>query len=373
MKKNGRFYDRGFTRKIPDRLKTNDKVAIVSLSSGILGETFAKHELEIGLRRLREYGLEPVIMENALNGLEDLDRHPEYRAQDLKDAFLDNSIKAVICAIGGDDTYRLYPYLMEDQEFIQAVQNHPKIFTGFSDTTMNHLMFSRLGMVTFYGPNFLVDLAELAEGMLPYTAKSFEKFLETGEPFEIHSSLVWYKDRESYDETQIGMNRTTCIEEHGYEILNGSGIVQGKLYGGGIESIYDGFTGYDTCREEVDICKKYNIFPSLAEWSEKILFVETSESASTPEHLKEMLLELKDRKILQTVRGLIVGKPIDEEYYNEYKNVYYEVFADLNTPVLYNMNFGHSLPRCILPYGITAEVDYNDGRVRTVEKYLMDR
>ena len=63
MKKNGRFYDRGFTRKIPDRLKTNDKVAIVSLSSGILGETFAKHELEIGLRRLREYGLEPVIME----------------------------------------------------------------------------------------------------------------------------------------------------------------------------------------------------------------------------------------------------------------------------------------------------------------------
>ena len=36
------------------------------------------------------------------------------RAKDLKDAFLDDSIAGIICAIGGDDTYRLLPYLMED-------------------------------------------------------------------------------------------------------------------------------------------------------------------------------------------------------------------------------------------------------------------
>ena len=31
------------------------KIAIVSLSSGILGEEFAKHEVEIGIKRLEEY------------------------------------------------------------------------------------------------------------------------------------------------------------------------------------------------------------------------------------------------------------------------------------------------------------------------------
>lgn len=100
------------------------------------------------------------------------------------------------------------------------------------------------------------------------------------------------------------------------------------------------------------------------------MFLETSESASTPEHLREMLFELKNRKILQTVRGLLVGKPVDEKYYNEYKDIYREVFADIDVPVLYNVNFGHCLPRCLLPYGIMAEVDYDNRSIRIVEKYL---
>lgn len=357
-------------KNIPFRLQKGDKVAIVCLSRGLLGEPFIAHELEIGLRRLKEYGLKPIIMKNALKGVDYLDKHPELRAQDLKDAFLDDSIKAIICAIGGNDTYRLCPYLMEDNEFIRTVQKNPKIFTGFSDTTMNHLMFSRLGMVTFYGPNFLVDLAELADHMLPYTKESFEKFLGAGEPYEIQSSPIWYEDRKSYDRDQVGTDRIEHKETHGYETLNGKGIVQGELYGGCIESIYDGFNGYDTSKEEIIICEKYNIFPSLEEWSQKILFLETSELASTPEHLREMLFELKNRKILQTVRGLLVGKPVDEKYYNEYKDIYREVFADIDVSVLYNVNFGHCLPRCLLPYGIMAEVDYDSRSIRIIEKYL---
>lgn len=357
-------------KNIPSRLQKGDKVAIICLSKGLLGESFITHELKIGLQRLKEYNLEPVIMKNALKGLDFLDKHPELRAQDLKDAFLDNSIKAIICAIGGNDTFRLYPYLMEDTEFIDAVQNHPKIFTGFSDTTINHLMFSKLGMVSFYGPNFLVDLAELANNMLPYTKEYFEKFFSKGEPYEIKSSPIWYEDRENYDKNQIGTNRIERKETHGYEILNGTGVVYGELYGGCIESIYDGFTGYDTSKDEPIIFKKYDIFPSLNEWSQKILFIETSEISSTPEHLKKMLLELKNRKILQTIKGLLVGKPMNEKYYNEYKSIFREIFSNTDTPVLYNVNFGHSSPRCILPYGIMAEVDYNGKSIRIVESYL---
>ena len=128
------------------KLRKGDKVAIVSLSSGMLGEEFCSHNIEIGVKRLKEYGLEPVFMPNALKGIEYLQAHPQARAKDLKDAFLDNSIAGIICAIGGDDTYRLLPYLMEDEKFIKAVEEHPKLFTGFSDTTINHLMFYKLGL-----------------------------------------------------------------------------------------------------------------------------------------------------------------------------------------------------------------------------------
>ena len=44
-----------------------------------------------------------------------LKNHPESRAQDLKQAFLDKDIKMIITAIGGDDTYKTIPYLMEDK------------------------------------------------------------------------------------------------------------------------------------------------------------------------------------------------------------------------------------------------------------------
>ncbi len=76
-------------------------------------------------------------MPNALKGIEYLQVYPEARAKDLKDAFLDDSIAGIICAIGGGDTYRLLSYLMEDEEFIKAVEKHPKLYTGFSDTTLH--------------------------------------------------------------------------------------------------------------------------------------------------------------------------------------------------------------------------------------------
>ena len=42
------------------KLRKGDKVAIVSLSSGMLGEEFCSHNIEIGVKRLKEYGLEPA-------------------------------------------------------------------------------------------------------------------------------------------------------------------------------------------------------------------------------------------------------------------------------------------------------------------------
>ena len=90
----------------PMKLNKGDKVAIVSLSRGLLGMPFCKHELDIGIRRLEEFGLIPVIMPNALKDMKYIAEHPEARASDLKKAFMDKDIKAVICAIGGDDTYK---------------------------------------------------------------------------------------------------------------------------------------------------------------------------------------------------------------------------------------------------------------------------
>ena len=349
----------------PKKLNNGDKIAIVSLSRGLLGMPSCKHELDIALRRLEEFGLVPVIMPNALKDMHYLEEHPESRASDLKDAFMDDSIKAIITSIGGIDTYKTIPYLMEDQEFIDAVRNNPKIFTGFSDTTNNHLMLNRLGLSTFYGPCLLVDIAELDKDMLPYTKEYFEKFFIDEDSFEIKPSPVWYSDRESYGVEEIGKPRELHKETHGYETLNGSGVVTGKLYGGCIESIYDAYTGktFPEYADEPEIYQKYHILPTDEEWKEKILFLETSELKADPNNLEIMLNELKNRNIFRLVKGIIIGKPIDEVYYEEYKEIYKKVFKDLSTPILYNVNFGHSVPRCIIPYDAEAIVDYDNKKI----------
>ena len=346
----------------PQNLNKGDKIAIVSLSRGLLGMPFCKHELDIAKRRLKEFGLEPVIMPNALKDMDYLEKLPEARASDLKKAFMDDSIKAIITAIGGIDTYKTIPYLMDDPEFIEAVRNNPKIFTGFSDTTNNHLMLNRIGLSTFYGPCLLVDIAELDNEMLPYTKEYFEKFFLDEEEYEIKPNLVWYSDRKSYGPEELGKPRESHKETHGYEVLNGSGTVTGNLYGGCIESIYDAFTGA-SFKDEPSVYEKYGIFPTEEEWKEKVLFLETSELTATPEELEIMLMEFKKRNIFNLVKGLIVGKPINEKYYDEYKDVYKKVFADLDTPILFNVNFGHSVPRCLIPYDALATIDYDNRRI----------
>lgn len=348
--------------KYARKLRKGDKVAIVSLSSGMLGEDFCSHNIEIGVKRLKEYGLEPVFMPNARKGMEYLQAHPEARAKDLKDAFMDDSIAGIICAIGGDDTYRLLPYLMEDEEFKEAVEKHPKLFTGFSDTTVNHLMLYKLGLSTYYGPNFICDLGEIANEMLPYSKKAFEGYLEGMENSEIVSSEIWYEEREDFSRNAVGTERIAHKEERGFELLQGNEIFQGELLGGCLESLYDILT--DTRYEdEKEVCERYGLFPEKEEWRGKILFIETCEEKPVPELFEKEITILKEKGVFDVINGVLVGKPQDEVYYEEYKEILRKVIENENLPVVYNVNFGHATPRCALQYGVVAKVDMKQKKI----------
>lgn len=350
------------TMQYARKLRKGDKVAIVSLSSGMLGEAFCSHNIEIGVKRLKAYGLEPIFMPNALKGIAYLAAHPEARAKDLKDAFVDDSIAGIICAIGGDDTYRLLPYLMEDAEFVRAVEKHPKLFTGFSDTTINHLMFYKLGLSTYYGPNFICDLGEIADEMLPYSKKAFEGYLEGNEISEIVSSEVWYEERSDFSRAAIGTERVAHREERGFEQLQGYETFQGELLGGCLESLYD-ILSSTRYADQKEVCEKYGIFPDKEEWRGKILFIETCEEKPVPKLFEKELRALQERGVFDVIHGVLVGKPQDEAYYEEYKEILTKVIDNENLPIVYNVNFGHATPRCALQYGVTARVDMRHKKI----------
>lgn len=355
----------------PAKLQRGDRVAIVSLSSGILGEPAVKHELVAGANRLRDFGLTPVFMPHSLRGVAYLRDHPEARAADLKAAFLDPDIKGIICAIGGDDTYRLAPYLLDDPEFTAAVWTTPKLFTGFSDTTVDHLMLYQLGLQTFYGPNYINDLAELDRVMLPYSQATFARYFTDAPTTAIESSPVWYEERTDFSGAAVNTPRVQHKETRGYEVLRGQGQVTGALLGGCLDSLAS-LLQDNRYQDEPLVAAKYHLVPPAQTWAGKILFIETSEEQPTPAAYAGMLKLLDQHGILARVSGILVGKPQNERYYEEYKTALLAATAAYQTPIMTNLNFGHAYPRTALPYGANAQIDLDAKTLTVVEPYFQN-
>lgn len=328
-------------------------IAIISLSSGIIGEPFIQFEVEIGLQRLKKFGVNVKFMPHTRMGLEYIKEHPEKRAEDLLAAFRDPEIDMILCAIGGDDTYRLLPYLFDHNELADAVTD--KVFLGFSDTTINHLMLRKVGLHTFYGQAFLPDICEIGPKMHPYTLKYFKELITTGRIREITPSDIWYEERHSFTPDQVG-TKTPSHTNQGFELLQGASVFTGEILGGCIDSLYDFFNG-DRYAEMPDFCQKYQLFPTLQEWKNKILLLESSEEKPTPEKYRKALEYLKETGVFDVVSGVLIGKPMDEIYANEYKQLLVDVIDKPDLPIVYNINIGHAMPRCIIPFGVNAIVD----------------
>ena len=109
--------------------------------------------------------------------------------------------------------------------------------------------------------------------------------------------------------------------------------------------------------DAVDLCKKYNLFPTLDDWKNKILLLESSEEKTPPKLYKRMLIKLKEIGVFSVINGIIVGKPMDEAYYEDYKKLLIEIVQDSRLPIVYNVNIGHAFPKCIIPFGVMAYVD----------------
>jgi len=327
-------------------------LTVVSLSRGILGEDFIRHELEIGVKRLESYGIRVHFSANALKGLDYVKDHPEKRAEDLISAF-ESDTEMILCAVGGDDSYRLLPYLFENGQLEKAVKE--KVFLGFSDTTMNHFMLHKVGLNTFYGQAFLPDICELSGDMLPYSKSFFLELIETGRIARIKPSKIWYDSREDFSPKAMGTGMP-CHANSGFVLLQGAETFEGEILGGCLDTIYDIFNG-DRYADSPEVCGKYGLFPSLDDWRGKILLLETSEEKATPDKFRSMVQALKKTGVFEVIHGLLLGKPADETHYDAYNRILQEVIGNPELPIVVNVNVGHATPRCIVPFGVPAKVN----------------
>jgi len=234
----------------------------------------------------------------------------------------------------------MLPYIDFD-----VIRNNPKIYSGYSDSTVTHFMCLKGGLSSFYGMSVLNDFAENVE-MSDYSIEWIKKALFSGEVIgEIPTSKQWTSQRLEWIIENKHMRRQFEANT-GYELIQGSQTVRGRLIGG--------------CMEVIEYIKGTSLFPSADCFDDAILFLETSEVLPPVWFMEDTLRNYGMMGILKRLNGIIFGKPQGNQFYEEYKPILKQVLAEFgleNMPVLYNASFGHNEPKCYMPYGALAEIN----------------
>lgn len=128
--------------KQPPFLQKGDKVALVSPSYFTPMENVDK-----AVELIKEWGFEPVVGPNV--GKTDAGKYAgtvSERKSDMLWALNDNSIKAIICNRGGYGSLQIV-----DNQLMQAIAEHPKWISGYSDISSLHGAWQNAGLMSIHG------------------------------------------------------------------------------------------------------------------------------------------------------------------------------------------------------------------------------
>jgi muramoyltetrapeptide carboxypeptidase LdcA involved in peptidoglycan recycling len=341
----------------PKALVAGDTIAVVSLSWG--GAALFPERYRAGLAELeRQFSVKTISYPSTSLMPEELRNNPKLRAKEMMDAFKDPSIAAIVTSIGGGDTIRLLPYLDFD-----VIRNNPKIFLGYSDTTVNHFMCLKAGLASFYGPSIMLGFAENG-GMREYEKTSVRQMLTTSEvPGIIHPSIEWSGEYvPSWDDPKNqSIKRETKPTKWRY--IQGAVPARGRLIGGCLESLND--------------VANSALFPELEDFDSALLFLETSEARDTANAMLDFLHDYGKRGVLARISGMIWGRPdgvhSEKELasYDEVIRTLLHKYGRADMPVITGMDFGHTDPMFIVPYGALAEINPLDHTFTVLENMVV--
>ncbi|MGB9152666.1 MAG: hypothetical protein WCD70_06225 [Alphaproteobacteria bacterium] len=148
------------------------------------------------------------------------------------------------------------------------------------------------------------------------------------------------------------------------KLLQGEGKAKGHLIGG--------------CVEVLEMLKGTEFWPSINVWRGAILFLETSEEAPDVNLFKRWIRNYGSQNILSSLNGIILGRPGGQipldgisRYDVALKQVIGEELGLINLPILSQLDFGHTDPMFVIPYGVMAEIDCTSGAFSILENAVL--
>lgn len=288
------------------RLIPGDTIGIVAPAGAA-----AKDAILRGVRTLESLGYRVRLGESCCSHWYGFAGEDTHRAQDILNFFCDPSIDAILCMRGGYGTLRLL-----DQMDYNTLRMRPKVFIGYSDITLLHLVLNqRAKLITFHGPMLTSNFADDFDGE---TRDSFLKAVADGiAPYSIGN-----------------------ISGTPFRVMN-AGIAEGVLLGGNLITLISTWgTPYE---------------PDL---TDKILFLE--EIGEAAYRIDRALTQLLSSGKLKQIRGLILGDFSDCEPGSPEAMTWQDIIHDrldsLDIPIVANLQTGHCRPMLTLPLGARVRI-----------------
>jgi muramoyltetrapeptide carboxypeptidase LdcA involved in peptidoglycan recycling len=333
--------------RTPPKLTPGDRVAVVSPSFAAPAVFPERHE--VALRRLREdIGVEPVEFPATRR----LDAPPAARADDLMAAYADPGIRAVLATIGGDDQITVLPYL-DPAPFLAD----PKPFFGYSDNTNLLNWLWGHGVAAYHGGSTMVHLGR-ADGLLPVSADSLRAALfETGER-EVYEVAEFCETELSWRDDESKRRSAPLVPSPGRHWHQPDTVVTAPTWGGNLEILHWNLAANRWIRPVED-------------YAGCILLLETSEEMPPAEEVFRMLRNMGERGLLRQFPAILVATakataigherpPADRVTYRaEQQAAVLRAVAAYHpgAMVVFGVDFGHTEPQWILPYGGRMTVD----------------
>ncbi|MGX5211538.1 S66 peptidase family protein [Streptomyces violaceus] len=303
----------------PPRLAPGARVAVVAPSGPVPEE-----RLQAGLDILRGWDLDPVVAPHVLGrhrALDYLAGTDAERAADLRDAWCDPSVAAVLCARGGYGAQRMVDLL--DWAAMRAAG--PKVFAGFSDITVLHQAFAtRLGLATLYGPGV--------------------------------AGVDFLKNARAQEQLRATLFEPECVRTLTAVPPGGGALVPGRARGvtlGGCLSLLASDLGTPHAH--------------AAARGGLLLIEDIGES---PYRLDRYLTQLLRTGWLDGVAGIVLGSWATCGPYEDLRAVLADRLGGLGVPVVEEFGFGHGEGALTMPLGLVAELDARTGTLTFDEPAL---
>lgn len=334
--------------RYPQNLKKGDKIGVTATSAGTTAEVDLIR-LENAKKHFDKLGYQVIETSNVRKEEKGRSSDGPTRAAQFMSLIMDQDIKVIMAAGGGDYLVEMLPYL----DFSKINEN-PKWFQGYSDNTgLTFTMTTNLDIATIYTNNFgsfgmqnwhksLKDNIAILEGN-NITQESFSRFQDgfcekiTGlEEFQLNKEVEWINC--------LPVSSLSTEKEI---------ILQGRVIGGCLDVLLNLVgTKFDKTKEFVERYHEDGIL-----W-----YLESFDLSS--EALYRGLWQLNQAGWFKNAVGFVFGRPamyrsdIDITYEEAVKSV----LGELNLPIILEADIGHKPPQFTMINGAIATVRSKDGK-----------